>query len=108
MLHPAVEVHGQHVLGTGFLPGVAVPEPVISFFHLPEGARVVMGPPSPGDLPGLCHREGGRERLRLLMVKGMMLQNLFALNLDFSATGRVWKEDSAPTTPNPGVSLPEG
>lgn len=39
VLHPAVEVDGQHVLGTGFLPGVAVPEPVVGFFHLPEGER---------------------------------------------------------------------
>lgn len=58
VLHPAVEVHGQHVLGTGFLPGVAVPEPVVSFFHLPKGARVVKGPPSPGvgaDPPPISH-----------------------------------------------------
>lgn len=87
MLHPAVEVHGQHVLGTGFLPGVAVPEPVVGFFHLPEGVRAVMGPPSPGDLPGLCRMEDGRERLRLLTAKGMMLRSQSALNPDFGTAG---------------------
>ena len=87
VLHPAVEVHGQHVLGTGFLPGVAVPEPVVGFFHLPEGARAVTGSPSPGDHPGLCHVEGGWERLRLLVAKGMMLRNPSALNPDFGTAG---------------------
>lgn len=58
VFHPAVEVHGQHVLGTGFFPGIAVPEPVVGFFHLPKGARAVPGPPSPGDLPRLCHIGG--------------------------------------------------
>lgn len=35
-----------------------MPEPVIGFFHLPEGAAAVVGPPSPRDLPRLCHVRG--------------------------------------------------
>lgn len=58
VLYPAIEVHRQHVLRAGFLPGVAMSEPVISFFHLPEEARVVMEALNLRDLPKLCHVEG--------------------------------------------------
>lgn len=65
VLHPAVEVHRQHVLRTGFLPGVAVPEPVVGFFHLPRGSESSdRATQRWGHLHGLCHVEGGWERLR--------------------------------------------
>lgn len=39
LLHSAVEVDRQHVLGAGLLPGVSVSQPVICLFHLqPVGA----------------------------------------------------------------------
>lgn len=34
VLHFSVEVHGQHELRAGFLPGVSMPEPIICLFHL--------------------------------------------------------------------------
>lgn len=49
VLHPAVEVHGQHVLGASLLPGVAIAQPVVSLLHLQGehtgGSRSAFGMP---------------------------------------------------------------
>lgn len=37
VLYSPVEVHGQHELRAGLLPGVSMPEPVVCLFHLQEG-----------------------------------------------------------------------
>lgn len=39
VLHSPVEVHRQHVLGPGLLPGVAVAQPVVRLLHLERGRQ---------------------------------------------------------------------
>lgn len=88
VLHPAVEVHGQHVLRTGLLPGIAVPEPVIGFFHLPEGPGAVTGSPSPRDLPTWrMAGVGWLGKAPAAHGKGEDALSLSALNLDFGTAG---------------------
>lgn len=37
LLYPSIEVNGQHVLWTGFLPRVSMPQPIIRLLHLQKG-----------------------------------------------------------------------
>lgn len=37
LLHSSIEVNGQHVLRSRFLPGVSMPQPIICLLHLQEG-----------------------------------------------------------------------
>lgn len=37
VLYSPVEVHRQHELRAGLLPGVSMPEPVVCLFYLQEG-----------------------------------------------------------------------